>query len=65
MGKMISISDVSELTGVTIKTLKIWDKEGKLKAKYKTPGGRKVKKDIKKSFEELEKERGDSVENNN
>lgn len=39
MGKMISISDVSELTGVTIKTLKIWDKEGKLKAKYKTPGG--------------------------
>ena len=39
MGKIISISKVSELTGVTIKTLKIWDKEGKLKAKYKTPGG--------------------------
>ena len=39
MGKMVSISKVSELTGVTIKTLKIWDNEGKLKAKYKTPGG--------------------------
>jgi predicted site-specific integrase-resolvase len=39
MGKMISISKVSELTGVTIKTLKIWDNEGKLKAKYKTAGG--------------------------
>ena len=39
MGKMVSISKVSELTGVTIKTLKIWDNEGELKAKYKTPGG--------------------------
>ena len=39
MGKMVSISKVSELTGVTIKTLKIWDNEGKLKAKYRTPGG--------------------------
>jgi putative resolvase len=39
MGKMISISEVSELIGVTIRTLKIWDNEGKLKAKYKTAGG--------------------------
>jgi predicted site-specific integrase-resolvase len=39
MGKMISISEVSKLTGVTIKTLKIWDNYGKLKAKYKTAGG--------------------------
>jgi putative resolvase len=39
MGKMISISEVSELIGVTIKTLKIGDNEGKLKAKYKTAGG--------------------------
>ena len=39
MGKMISISKVSRLTDVTIKTLKIWDNEGKLNAKYKTPGG--------------------------
>jgi len=39
MGKMISISQVSELIGVTIKTLKIWDNEGKLKAKFKTSGG--------------------------
>lgn len=39
MGKMISISEVSKLTGVTTKTLKIWDDEGRLKAKYKTAGG--------------------------
>jgi predicted site-specific integrase-resolvase len=39
MGKMISISEVSKLTGVTVKTLKIWDNEGLLKAKYKTAGG--------------------------
>jgi putative resolvase len=39
MGKMISISKVSELTGVTVKTLKIWDNQGNLKAKYKTAGG--------------------------
>lgn len=37
--KMLSISEVSNLLGVTIKTLKIWDNEGKLKAKYKTSGG--------------------------
>jgi predicted site-specific integrase-resolvase len=39
MNKMISISKVSELTGVTIKTLKIWDNKGKLKCAYKTVGG--------------------------
>ena len=39
MGKMISISEASKLTGVTVKTLKIWDNEGLLKAKYKTVGG--------------------------
>lgn len=39
MGKILSISSVSELTGVTVKTLKIWDNEEKLKAKYKTAGG--------------------------
>jgi DNA-binding transcriptional MerR regulator len=27
------------MRGVTIKTLKIWDNEEKLKAKYRTPGG--------------------------
>ncbi|HEY5563204.1 MAG TPA: MerR family transcriptional regulator [Clostridiaceae bacterium] len=31
MGKIIIISEANELTGVTIKTLKIWDDEGKLK----------------------------------
>ena len=36
---MISISEASKLTGVTVKTLKIWDNEGLLKAKYKTVGG--------------------------
>lgn len=39
MGKIVSISYVSELTGVAIKTLKIWDNEGKLKSKFRTPGG--------------------------
>lgn len=39
MGKIISISEVSKMTGVTIKTLKIWDNEGKLKCKFKTSGG--------------------------
>ena len=39
MGKIISISEASELICVTIATLKIWDNEGKLKAKFKTPGG--------------------------
>lgn len=39
MEKLISISEASKLTGVTVKTLKIWDNEGLLKAKYKTAGG--------------------------
>ena len=39
MGRMISISEASKLTGVTVKTLKIWDNEELLKAKYKTVGG--------------------------
>lgn len=38
MGKMISISEASKFTGVTVKTLKFWDNEGLLKAKYKTAG---------------------------
>ena len=32
-------SEASKITGVTVKTLKIWDNEGLLKAKYKTAGG--------------------------
>jgi len=39
MGKLISISEVSKLTGVTIKTLKIWDDNGTLKSKCRTGGG--------------------------
>lgn len=30
MGKMISISKVSKLTGVTIETFKIWDNKRKI-----------------------------------
>ncbi|MDD4686416.1 MAG: MerR family DNA-binding transcriptional regulator [Clostridia bacterium] len=56
MGKMISISEASKLTGVTVKTLKIWDNEGLLKAKYKNA--------IQKSIQELEKERDENSENN-
>ncbi len=39
MDKMISIQEVSKLTGVTVKTLKIWDNEGKLKPAMRTVGG--------------------------
>ena len=39
MDKIISISDVSRLTGVSVKTLKIWDNEDKLKCAFKTIGG--------------------------
>ena len=39
MGKILSISEVSQMIGITIKTLKIWDNEGKLKCKFKTSGG--------------------------
>ena len=56
MGKMISISEVSELTGVTIKTLKIWDNEGKLKTKFKTPGGHR-----RYDIDDIEKFIGGSV----
>jgi len=36
---MLSVQEVSDMLGVTVKTLKIWDEEGKLKASYRTPGG--------------------------
>ena len=76
MGKMISISEVSELTGVTVKTLKIWDNEEMVNdlisvvtcfsaRLYGSCGGRKIKTDIEKSIKELEKERGENSENNN
>ncbi len=38
MGKMISISEGSEILGVDIRTLQRWDKDGGLKA-YRTLGG--------------------------
>lgn len=39
MGKKITIQKASELLGVTVKTLKIWDNDNILKATYRTPGG--------------------------
>lgn len=39
MGKKITIQKASELLGVTIKTLKIWDNEDTIKANYRTPRG--------------------------
>jgi len=39
MAEMLSIQEVSKMLGVTIKTLKIWDDEGKLKSAFRTPGG--------------------------
>jgi putative resolvase len=39
MKRMISIQNASKMLGVTVKTLKIWDTEGKLKAKMRTVGG--------------------------
>ena len=39
MDKMISIQKVSKMLGVTVKTLKLWDIEGTLKAKMRTVGG--------------------------
>lgn len=39
MDKMINIQKVSKMLGVTVKTLKLWDSEGKLKSKIRTIGG--------------------------
>lgn len=68
MNKMIGISEVSKLTGVTVKTLKIWDNKNKLisivtcfsSRLYGARSGRKLKGAIK----ELERERGSACENN-
>ena len=56
MVKTLSIHEISKVLGVTIKTLKLWDNDGKLNSAMRTPGGHK----------ELEKERqGGYIENNN
>ena len=39
MDEMISIQRASQLLGVTVKTLKIWDVQKKLQAAYRTVGG--------------------------
>ena len=39
METMINIQKASKLLGVTVKTLKIWDGENKLKPAYRTAGG--------------------------
>ena len=41
MDKLLNIQKVSEILGITVKTLKIWDNEGKLKSIMRTPGGHK------------------------
>ena len=37
MSKKITIQKASELLGVTVKTLKIWDNDNILKPTYRTP----------------------------
>jgi len=59
MGKIISISETSKLMCVTIATLKIWDNEGKLKAKFKTPGGHR-----RYDIDDIEKFIGNSITEN-
>ena len=49
MDKMMSIQESSKMLGVTVKTLKLWDIEGKLKAKMRTVGGHR-----RYSFSDLE-----------
>ena len=49
MDKMMSIQEASKMLGVTVKTLKLWDIEGKLKAKMRTVGGHR-----RYSFSDLE-----------
>ena len=39
MSKLVDIKEASDLLGVNTKTLRRWDNEGKLKAKYRTAGG--------------------------
>ena len=39
MPNVISVQEASKMLGVTIKTLKLWDEEGKLKSSFRTPGG--------------------------
>jgi len=39
MDAMLSIQKTSKILGVTVKTLKLWDNENKLKPSYRTTGG--------------------------
>ena len=39
MDEILSIQKVSRMLGVTVKTLKIWDAENKLKSSFRTAGG--------------------------
>lgn len=50
MGKLLSIQKVSELLGVTKKTLRIWDNEGKLPSIRTVGGHRKYNEDDILSF---------------
>ena len=40
--RFLSVGQFSEAIGVTIKTLRNWDKSGKLKPHHRTAGGQRV-----------------------
>lgn len=56
MSKLISVAQASEMLGVTVKTLKIWTNEDKIKS-YRTAGGHRRFK-----IEDIEKFLGDEIE---
>jgi len=61
MDELIDITKASKLFGVSTKTLRRWDNEGKLKA-YRTMGGHRR---YKLTDKELEIKGGENSENNN
>ena len=55
MSKLISVAQASEMLGITIKTLKIWTNEDKIKS-YRTAGGHR-----RFRIEDIEKFLGDEI----
>ena len=55
MSRLISVAQASEMLGVTVKTLKIWTNEGKIKS-YRTAGNHRRFK-----IEDIEKFLGDEA----
>jgi excisionase family DNA binding protein len=56
MSRLISVAEASEMLGVTVKTLKIWTNEDKIKS-YRTAGGHRLFR-----IEDIEKFLGDEIE---